>query len=136
VLIVLGIWGALVPFIGPYLDYSWASEETWRWTVGRWWLEVLPGLVTILGGWLVFVSGTRIGSWLAALAGSWFVIGQSLSAVWHLGSVGTPLSLREGGQAAAQLGYFYGVGVLILLLAAGHLGAARPAPTIESMPSE
>jgi hypothetical protein len=125
-LILLGAWGALVPFIGPYFDYSWGTDQTWHWTTARFWLEVLPGAVTVVGGWLVLVSKSRIsgsfGGWLAVAAGGWFVVDQSLAGVWHLGSIGNPLSLHPGGQAAAMLGYFYGLGALIVLLAGFALG--------------
>jgi hypothetical protein len=125
-LILLGAWGALVPFIGPYFDYSYGTDSTWVWTAARGWLEVLPGAVTVVGGWLLLVSRNRVtgstGGWLAALAGAWFVIGQSLAPLWHIGDVGAPLSTRDSGRAVAQLGYFYGLGVVIVFLAAFALG--------------
>lgn len=125
-LILLGAWGALIPFIGPYFDYSWGTDQTWQWTAARFWLEVLPGAVTVIGGWLVLVSKSRIsgsfGGWLAVAGGGWFVVDRSLAGVWHLGSIGSPLSMRPGGQAAAELGYFYGLGALIVLLAGFALG--------------
>lgn len=125
-LILLGAWGALVPFIGPYFDYSYGTDNTWVWTAARGWLEVLPGAVTVVGGWLLLVSRNRVtgstGGWLAALAGIWFVIGQSLAPLWHIGSVGAPLSTRDSGRALAQLGYFYGLGAVIIFLAAFALG--------------
>jgi len=125
-LILLGAWGALVPFIGPYLDYSYGTDQTWHWTNARFWLEVLPGAAAALGGLLLLVSAHRIiaslGGWLAALAGAWFIVGLTLASPLHLGSVGQPLSKHEGGRAAAQLGYFYGLGAVILFLAAFALG--------------
>jgi hypothetical protein len=125
-LILLGAWGGLAPFIGPYFDYSFGSDQTWHWTNARGWLEVLPGAVVVVGGWLVLISKHRVsgslGGWLAAAGGAWFVIGQTLAPLWHTGSVGAPLSTRDAGRAAAQLGYFYGLGVLIVFLAAFALG--------------
>jgi len=125
-LILLGAWGALIPFIGPYLDYSYGTDQTWHWTTARFWLEVLPGGVTALGGLLLLISAHRVrgslGGWLAALAGAWFVVGQTLAGPLHLGSIGQPLSQHDSGRAAAQLGYFYGLGTVILFLAAFALG--------------
>jgi hypothetical protein len=125
-LVLLGAWGALVPFIGPYFDYSWGTDQTWVWSAARGWLEVLPGAVTAVGGWLVLISRNRasgsLGGWLAALAGAWFVIGQSLAQLWHIGDLGGPLSTRDSGRAVAQLGYFYGLGAVIIFLAAFALG--------------
>jgi len=125
-LILLGAWGALVPFFGPYLDYSYGTDQTWHWTTARLWLEVLPGAAAALGGLLLLVSAHRVtaslGGWLAALGGAWFIVGQTLAPLLHLGSVGQPLSTHDGGRAAAQLGYFYGLGAVILFLAAFALG--------------
>lgn len=125
-LILLGAWGALIPFIGPYLDYSYGTDQSWHWTTARFWLEVLPGAATVLGGLLLVVSVHRIwgsvGGWLAALAGAWFVVGLTLAPLLHIGSVGQPLSHTNRGRAAAQLGYFDGLGVVIVFLAAFALG--------------
>jgi hypothetical protein len=125
-LVLLGAWGALVPFIGPFFDYSFGTDQTWHWTNARGWLEVLPGAVVVVGGWLVLISKHRVsgslGGWLAAAGGAWFVVGQSLAPLWHTGSVGAPLSTRDAGRAVAQLGYFYGLGVVIVFLAAFALG--------------
>src|ERR1700712_140264 len=75
-LIVLGAWGALVPFIGPYFNFAYRSDDTWVWTSARFWLEVLPGGVVALGGLLLLTSVNRfsgsIGGWLAAAGGVWF----------------------------------------------------------------
>lgn len=125
-LILLGAWGALVPFIGAAFDYSYGSDQTWQWTAARGWLEVLPGAAAVVGGWLVLLSRDRVrgsvGGWLAAAAGAWFVIGQFLAPVWHLGDIGAPLSARPSGQALAHLGYFFGLGAVIVFLAAFALG--------------
>ena len=125
-LILLGAWGALVPFFGPYLDYSYGTDQAWHWTAARGWLEVLPGVAVALGGLLLLISAHRVsasfGGWLAVLGGAWFIVGLSLAPLLHLGSVGQPLSHHEGGRAAAELGYFYGLGAIILFLAAFALG--------------
>ena len=44
-LLLLGIWGALIPFVGPYFHYAYTPERRrGSWTSGRFWLEVLPGV--------------------------------------------------------------------------------------------
>jgi len=125
-LVLLGAWGALVPFFGPYFDYSYGTDQTWHWTNARLWLEVVPGAGAALGGLLLLVSAHRVaasfGGWLAAASGAWFVLGQTFAPVLHLGSIGQPLSTRDSGRIGAQLGYFYGLGVVILFLAAFALG--------------
>ena len=42
-LILLGAWGALIPFIGPYFNFAYTPDQEWTWTAARGWLEVLPG---------------------------------------------------------------------------------------------
>ncbi|MCW2540193.1 MAG: hypothetical protein JWN95_1918 [Frankiales bacterium] len=125
-LVVLGIWGALIPFVGPYFHYSYQRDDTWIWTTARFWLEVLPGGAAALGGLLLLISANRIagglGGWLAALAGAWFVVGQTLSEVLRIGSVGSPTATTDGGRTIQQLGFFYGLGALILFLGSFALG--------------
>jgi hypothetical protein len=57
-LVLLGAWGAVIPFIGPYLSFSFTPDGAWTWTAGHGWLEVLPGAAAALGG-LLLSSGNR-----------------------------------------------------------------------------
>ncbi|SDJ47517.1 hypothetical protein SAMN05444157_3541 [Frankineae bacterium MT45] len=126
ILIVLGAWGALVPFIGPYFHYAYTPDVAWHWTSSRGWLEVLPGAVTVLGGLLVLVSHSRttaiLGAWLAAAAGAWFAIGSTFEPVLHVGALGTPAGTRPATRLFETLGMFDGLGVLIVFFAAAALG--------------
>jgi hypothetical protein len=133
-IVLLGIWGVLIPFVGPYFDYSFGVNSTWHYTTDRLWLDILPGVVALLGGLLLLFATTRaagmLGGWLAVLAGAWFVIGPAVSLTWERGSgpIGPPLygSTR---RALESIGYFYGLGALIIALAAFATGrfASRPA---------
>lgn len=124
VVLALGAWGAAAPFVAPSLGMSYSLGSDW--TVGRGWLEVLPGVVAIVGGLLLLTSRNRItgmlGGWLAAAAGAWFVIGRALAGPLGLGDVGTPVGDTEAQQAWVELAYFSGVGVLLVLFAAMALG--------------
>ena len=86
VLVLLGVWGALVPFIGPYFQFAYTPGTVWVYTPARLSLEVVPGLATAAGGLILLSSANRafaaIGAWLAALAGAWFIIGPTLSRLW------------------------------------------------------
>ena len=149
-LVLLGAWGALIAFIGPYFDYSYRSNDTWVWTSQRGWLEVLPGVVTVVGGLILLMSRTRIGAslgaWLGVAGGVWFVIGRSLTDVLNIGSVGQPTASSEGGRALAELGYFDALGAAIILVAGFALGrlsivAARDvrvttSPEAETLPEQ
>lgn len=125
-LILLGVWGALVPFIGPYFHFAWGSTTAWDWTSARGWLEVLPGVAAVVGGLLLLTSRNRatamLGGWLTVLAGAWFVIGRSLGESWHTGDVGKPLASTAGKFTALDLAYFSGLGVVIVFLGAVALG--------------
>lgn len=123
-LIVLGLWGALIPFVGPLFEYSYSPGQ--QWTAARGLLEVLPGVVTVLGGILLLMSNNRakamLGGWLAVLGGVWFVVGRTLADVLNIGDVGTPVGASEAKLAAVELGYFSGLGALIVFLGSIALG--------------
>ena len=125
-LVLLGAWGALIPFVGPYFDWAFTPDQEWVWTIGRGWLEVLPGAVTAMGGLLLLGSRNRftamLGGWLAVLAGAWFVVGRALAGVLAIGDAGTPAAATEAKRVALDLTYFYGLGALIIFLGAIALG--------------
>lgn len=126
VVLLLGIWGALIPFVGPYFDFAYTPDEAWVWTSARGWLEVLPGAVAVVGGLLMLLSRNRLvasfGGWLAVAAGVWFVIGPFLASVLRLGAIGEPVATSDLKRALLELTYFYGLGALILFFAASSLG--------------
>lgn len=125
-LILLGLWGALIPFVGPLFEFAYSPDTAWTWTVGRGWLEVLPGAVAVAGGLLLLMSRNRatamLGGWLGVAAGAWFVVGRALAAPLNLGSAGTPVAVTEAKGLVLELAYFSGLGALILFLAAAAVG--------------
>lgn len=125
-LILLGVWGALIPFVGPYFDFAFTPDQAWAWTAGRGWLEVLPGAATVLGGLLLLGSRNRatamLGGWITVLAGAWFVVGRALAGPLGLGDVGTPVAVVDSKSVVLELSYFYGLGALIIFLGAVALG--------------
>jgi hypothetical protein len=140
-LMLLGAWGALIPFAGPYFGYAYTPDKAWAYTSGRLWLSIVPGAAAFLGGILVASSArtAAAGGTLAALGGAWFVIGQAVMAIAiTTGSItaGSPVASTGAvfGPATMRflegLGFFYGVGVVTVFLAALALGkvvAARKA---------
>src|SRR5262249_34071537 len=94
---LLGIWGALIPFVGPYFDYSFGINTSWHYSTDRLWLNIIPGLVAMLAGILLLAARTRpagvFAGWVAVVAGAWFAIGPPVSVSWEhgLGPIGPPL---------------------------------------------
>ncbi|MBV8929870.1 MAG: hypothetical protein JO152_12170 [Mycobacteriaceae bacterium] len=125
-LILLGVWGALVPFIGPYFDFAYTPDVAWTWTAARGWLEVLPGAATVLGGLILLGSGNRasamFGGWLTVVAGAWFVIGNLFAGPLRIGAIGDPIAATDTKRAFLELTYFFGLGALIVFLGAAALG--------------
>jgi hypothetical protein len=127
-LVLLGAWGGLIPFIGPHFHYAYTPDTSWTYTSGRLLLEILPGAATALGGLIVLGSRVRpvamFGAWLAALSGAWFAVGGILSALWTnsgTSAAGSPVG-GIGARVAEQIGFFVGLGVVIVFLAALALG--------------
>jgi hypothetical protein len=138
-LMLLGAWGALVPFVGPYFGYAYTPDKAWTYSTGRLWLSVLPGAAVFLGGMVVCLSarGGAPGAFLAVVAGIWFVVGVPLLALVKPGvSPGSPATVAHAMFRPAtmhfleSLGFFYGLGVAIVFFAALALGRAGVARII------
>ncbi len=148
-LVLLGAWGGLIAFIGPYFHYAYTPDKAWTYTTGRLWLEIVPAAGTILGGLILSTSATRpsaiFGAWLAALSGAWFALGGLFSTLWSIGGTGQPVGDKLH-RVVEQIGFFTGLGVVIVFLAAVALGRltvigarerlAAEAPAVEQVPEE
>jgi hypothetical protein len=129
-LILLGAWGALIPFVGPYFHYAFTPDKALTYTTGRLYLEIVPGAVVLLGGLIVLVTRSRalggLAAFAAVLGGAWFVVGTGIIEVWgtSLGHVtpGAPVATSTSKALLEVLGFFTGLGVLIVLIAALALG--------------
>ena len=132
-LMLLGAWGALVPFVGPYFGYAYTPDKAWAYTSGRLWLSVLPGAAAFLGGLLVLTTdeAAAFGAFLAVFGGTWLVVGQPVAAFALAGrgiSTGLPVASSGAifGPATMRflepLGFFYGLGIVVIFFAAVALG--------------
>ena len=128
-LALLGLWGAIVPFVGPYFNYAFGVANPWFFTPDRLWLNILPGIAVALGGLMLGSSTSRgnsgWGAWLALLGGIWLTTGPVLTQLWNTGSAGVSIGEPLGAtqmQVLEQLGYIHGLGALIIALAAFTLG--------------
>ena len=127
-LMLLGLWGALIPFVGPYFHYAYTPDKAWTYNTGRLWLELLPGAAEFVGGFLLMIARGRhialFGALLAAAAGAWFTLGTVLSPLWnhHVPMGGSPASASVYMRIMEQLGFFTALGVVIVFVAAAALG--------------
>src|ERR1700733_5807052 len=134
-ILLLGVWGGLIPFVGPYFHYAFGGYQHWHFTNQRLWLEIVPGAVAVLGGLMLMRASTRVGGltagWVAVAAGAWFAIGPSVSILWHhtIYAIGAPMG-GDTRQMLEWVGYFYGLGALIIGLAAFAMGRYFSRPRI------
>ena len=143
ILVLLGLWGGLIPFVGPYFHYAYTPDTTWTYTTARLWLEILPAAAVFLGGILLIIAAGRsialFGALLASAAGAWFVLGTVLSPLWNnnvqLG--GSPASLTVVMKIAEQIGFFTGLGVVVVFIAAAAFGRILSLPAeVAAVPGE
>jgi hypothetical protein len=140
-LVLLGIWGALIPFVGPYFDYQIGTTETWDWSSDRFLLSVLPGVAAVLGGLIMLFSTRRsvasFGGLLALAGGLWFVVGPSMSMLWNDGIPATGAAIGDTGTRVVEwIGFYYGTGGLITAFSAYGLGFLAALPiTGEAIPA-
>jgi len=144
-LVLLGLWGALIPFVGPYFHYAYTPDTAWTYSTARLWLEILPGAAVVLGGVLLIIATGRhvalFGAMLAAAAGAWFTLGPVLSPLWNnqitLG--GSPAGATVYTRIMEQLGFFSALGVVIVFIAAAAFGRILSVDSgiraIETVPS-
>jgi hypothetical protein len=138
-LMALGGWAFFVPLVGPYLSFGFDTDSTWVFSGSHWTLSMFPGMAVFVGGLMMF-RPTRLGGWagglLAAAGGVWLVIGTSLHPLWSdSGFAPMPASARH--TAALWIGYFYGLGALVIYLAAYAQGVlARRVPALEATSTE
>jgi hypothetical protein len=149
-LILLGAWGALVPFFGPDINWAYLADPAWTWTTAKGWLEVLPGAAAAVGGLLVLSSGNRanavFGGWLAVFAGAWFVVGRAFATTLGIGDIGQPVASTDLKRALLEVTYFTGLGALIVFLGGAAVArlavrhardvvATQPAPVAGAVPA-
>jgi hypothetical protein len=127
-LILLGLWGALIPLIGPYFHYAYTPDKAWTYDTGRLWLEILPGAAVFLGGVFLMIATGRhtalFGGLLAAAAGAWFTLGTTLSPMWnnHVTLGGSPAATTVYMRIMEEIGFFYALGIVVVFVASIAIG--------------
>jgi hypothetical protein len=135
-LILLGAWGGLGVFVGPYFHFGFTPDKAWGYTTGRLYLSAVPGAAAVLGGLLVLATRSRaagaFGGLLAAVGGGWLIVGYATVAdVIKNTSISPGLPMNSGGLPALagtvrayaeQVGFFTGIGGLIIFFGALAIG--------------
>lgn len=130
-LILLGLWGGIAPFVGPYFHFGYTPDTHWYWSLGRLYFSVIPGAAALLGGLLVLVTRNRVvgisAGLLGALGGAWFVVGVAfvtyvLKRSIAVGGPIVPAGATPLHSYLEQIGLFTGVGLLILFLGSLAIG--------------
>ena len=129
-ILILGVWGGLAPFVGPYFHFALGPNHSWTWTSGRFWLSVLPGVVAVIGGLLLLGAGPRpsgkLGALLALAAGIWFAIGPEVSLLWNASGAQGAAHGSKGVRVLEMLTYHTLLGAVMTALAGYALpGLAR-----------
>jgi hypothetical protein len=139
VILIAGLWGGLVPFVGPYFHFALGPNHSWTWTSGRFWLSVLPAIVAVIGGAMLIASGPRVsgrvGALLALAAGVWFAVGPDVSLLWHSGGAQGVAHGRKLTRMAELVTYHTGLGVLITAFAAYSLPRATVVSPVAAEPT-
>jgi len=130
-LILLGLWGGLAPFAGPYVHFGYTPDTAWHYDSGRLYYSAIPGAVALLGGVLIILTRNRvvgtIGGVLGVLGGAWFAVGVGFvnDLLNRAISAGGPI-VRAGGSLRYQyletISLFAGLGILIVLAGAIAIG--------------
>lgn len=132
-LILLGLWGGLAPFVGPYFHFGVLPDTAWAYSSGRLYYSIIPGAAALLGG--LFVLGTRhrgvgtLAGVLSALGGAWFIGGADFVTYVLKRSLGSEAPIPPASSAGLPLRVYLesitlysGLGILILFVAALAIG--------------
>jgi len=132
-LILLGLWGGLAPFIGPYIHFGYTPDKAFHYSSGRLYYSIIPAAAVLIGGVLAVLSRNRglgvVAGLVATLGGIWFSLGQTFMTVVLKKSfpVGSPI-LHAGATPTGLRAYletltlFGGLGVLVVLVGAVAMG--------------
>ena len=140
--LLVGAWGALAVYVGPYFGFKPTTSRTWDWNLQNGMLHLLPGAVAFAAGLMILAIGpARRGAGraltlpavLLMAAGAWFVIGPVAWPTFETGAAYAAASsaTRELlNQACANLA----PGLVLAALGgmAWKAGVARP--VIETLP--
>lgn len=121
IIILLGLFAGIIPFVGPLFDFGMGPEPAWVMTMSRFVRHVLPAAAVVIGGAMLMPRSGSLraaGASLAMLGAAWITI--------------APIVLGRGGEGVPALidilrplAYHFGTGVVIAILA-GYAAGLLP----------
>ena len=132
-LVLLGLWGGLALFVGPYFHFGYTPDRAWAYDSGRLYYSIIPGAAVLLGGMLALVTRNRgvgvSGGVLAVLGGAWFGLGATFTTVVLKKSIlaGSPILRAGAGSGSIRvyvetLTLFTGLALLIAIIGGIAIG--------------
>lgn len=125
IIMVLGAWAGILPYVGPLFGYRMDNTSAWTWTTPHWELNLAAGALVFLGGMFI-LFGWRptavFGGWLSLIGGAWIVVGPMFATLWLHGQDQTRVASATWQSAMRPLGYHYGTGLVIVALSAWVIG--------------
>jgi hypothetical protein len=115
---LIGAWVIVAALIGPSFNFGFFNDKSWEWSTKQWELQLIPGIVAVVGGLLLLTPsrGTgSLGALLAFLAGGWLIVCPVLYPIWASGTVDTFGS--DSMKALRWVGHFYAPGGFLLYFA-------------------
>jgi hypothetical protein len=126
---LLGGWVIAAALVGPLFDFGFFNDDSWNFSTKQWELQLIPGIVAVVGGLLLMTPSSGSGSFgalLGFLAGAWLIVGPVVYPLWSSGEVHT--FGTEGMKTLRWVGHFLGPGGLILYFSGyAHGLFSRPA---------
>jgi len=132
-LILLGLWGGLIPFVGPYFHFGYTPDKAWAYNSGRLYYSIIPAAAVLVGGVLALATRNRgvgvVGGVIAVLGGVWFGLGATFTVVvLKKSSITTGAPIVPAGGASQIYRYlegltlFSGLALLVAIIGAIAIG--------------
>jgi len=132
-LILLGLWGGLIPFVGPYFHFGYTPDKAWAYNSGRLYYSVIPAAAVLVGGVLALATRNRgvgvVGGVIAVLGGVWLGLGATFTVVvLKKNSITTGAPIVPAGGASQIYRYlegltlFSGLALLVAIIGAIAIG--------------
>ncbi|MBO0715138.1 MAG: hypothetical protein J2O39_08495 [Acidimicrobiales bacterium] len=131
--VLLGAWGGIVPFVGPLFGFRSTHSGSFAWTAPHVFLYLIPGAVAMFFGLVLmgaamerrarFSVSKELAGLVIMACGAWFVLGP---VVWPIFSSSAVFGSVTGAQARFVNFLGYNLGPGLLLAAFGAMALVRP----------